>query len=422
MGKGIKRYYSIIIAAVVSLISFTLTTCNPTESICPEPKPPGYQEDIPWPSLADSPWPMNHADPQSTGRSKYVGPQSGIIIDTIDSLWIQTGIAIGSDSSFYFVTSSLSNQKAYLYSADFDGSINWKFDLSPNEINTTPLVNSRGKIFVATYQDKTLFCINPDGTLFWKKVFDDRFQITGMNLDLQGNLYICGNKQLYCINPASDIVWSFSIPPKSMGIGVTITFAPDGKTLYISGHSPPSLLAVDVIQKSIKWQWGEHDQFASPLIDDEGNIYLYFNRDSLGTHKQLLYCLTPDKNIKWRYELPNVWGNVYADPTMDKEGNLYVAFDTLYSFNYSGELRWKRAIGYTWSPLICDRAGNIYVLTIREFFNSIKCFDKDGSLKWDLPIDEGLRSYPGYSPAIASSGELIVTCWSFALKSIYIIK
>lgn len=29
------------------------------------------QYDIVWESLADSPWPMFHHDPQSTGRSKY---------------------------------------------------------------------------------------------------------------------------------------------------------------------------------------------------------------------------------------------------------------------------------------------------------------------------------------------------------------
>lgn len=32
------------------------------------------QVDIPWQTLADSPWPMIKHDPQLTGRSPYKGP------------------------------------------------------------------------------------------------------------------------------------------------------------------------------------------------------------------------------------------------------------------------------------------------------------------------------------------------------------
>ena len=51
-----------------------------TEPIGTEKPPPGFQENIPWPSLADSPWPMADHDPQSTGRSNLKGP----ITNTID--------------------------------------------------------------------------------------------------------------------------------------------------------------------------------------------------------------------------------------------------------------------------------------------------------------------------------------------------
>jgi len=36
------------------------------------------QSHIEWPSLADSPWPMYRHDPQSTNRSQFQGPQTGI--------------------------------------------------------------------------------------------------------------------------------------------------------------------------------------------------------------------------------------------------------------------------------------------------------------------------------------------------------
>lgn len=38
------------------------------------------QVKIPWPSLADSPWPILRGDMQGTGRSEYIGPRTNNVI------------------------------------------------------------------------------------------------------------------------------------------------------------------------------------------------------------------------------------------------------------------------------------------------------------------------------------------------------
>jgi len=38
------------------------------------------QQPIPWPSLADSPWPFIRGDMQATGRSKYIGPITNNVV------------------------------------------------------------------------------------------------------------------------------------------------------------------------------------------------------------------------------------------------------------------------------------------------------------------------------------------------------
>jgi len=72
-----------ILKDIASFLLFAIlfTTCKePTTLIDPSPKEDIVpQTDIPWSSLADTPWPMHHHDPQSTGRSNYSGPQNGII-------------------------------------------------------------------------------------------------------------------------------------------------------------------------------------------------------------------------------------------------------------------------------------------------------------------------------------------------------
>jgi len=77
---------------LLSLFVIFCANCQKSTDPIDNNKPPaGYQEDIPWPSLADSPWPMNHGDPQSTGRSKFPGPLSGTVIKEVEAWDLQAG-------------------------------------------------------------------------------------------------------------------------------------------------------------------------------------------------------------------------------------------------------------------------------------------------------------------------------------------
>jgi hypothetical protein len=81
---------------------FLFLSCKKSTEPIGDSNTPGYQEEIPWPSLADSPWPMNHGDPQSTGRSKFTGPIADTIIEEVEAINIQSGVSIGPDSTIYF--------------------------------------------------------------------------------------------------------------------------------------------------------------------------------------------------------------------------------------------------------------------------------------------------------------------------------
>lgn len=120
------------------LLMLLLMSCkeNPTTPSEP-PKPPGYQEDIPWPSLADSPWPMNHHDPQSTGRSRYVGPMNDSVYWILNLDYNQTSAVIGTKDLFIAPTG---NPRGFL-NITRDGKINWQkvlYSGSTYEIQTTP--------------------------------------------------------------------------------------------------------------------------------------------------------------------------------------------------------------------------------------------------------------------------------------------
>jgi hypothetical protein len=65
-------FFSKLIYFVLFLLLMLLSCKENPTTPSEEPKPPGYQEDIPWPSLADSPWPMYRGNPQYTGRANIL--------------------------------------------------------------------------------------------------------------------------------------------------------------------------------------------------------------------------------------------------------------------------------------------------------------------------------------------------------------
>ena len=97
------KHKKILNSLILLLSAALLISCE--ESTGPDnskdPKPPGYQEEIPWPSLADSPWPMYHHDPQNTGRTNYSGPFSISSITEIKSAITATNVILSEDSSFF---------------------------------------------------------------------------------------------------------------------------------------------------------------------------------------------------------------------------------------------------------------------------------------------------------------------------------
>jgi hypothetical protein len=419
MGKGIKRYYSIIIAAVVSLISFTLTTCNPTEPICPEPKPPGYQEDIPWPSLADSPWPMNHHDPQSTGRSKFPGPDLQGIEWIIDSIVIETGLAIGPDSVLYVaIGGSKVFKKGGLYAYNSDGTIKWFFEF-PDEISSSygsPLIGSDGTVYCSHIgaSKKIFYAINPGGTLKWK--VDNISSGLCINIGLDGTIYfVDADGRLTALANNGVILWTYQELTFSSEYGLSIST--DGKTLYlVTFFENERLVAFDLVEKKVKWKFGKNIS-GEPLIDSKGNVYLIANVDSISEGRPCIFCLNDNGMVCWFFTLSvfnEVQAYIYSNPTIDKFGNIYCGADTLFSLTHDGILRWKvdilenNSLARIVSPLICDVENKIYVSvtdTNGPYIKKIIVFNSFGQI--DLEIN-GMVPYGYLSQAIGFSKDLYI--------------
>ncbi len=375
------------------------------------------QIDIPWPSLGNTPWPMHHHDPQSTGRSKYSGPQNGILAKKVYVGMSYSGISIGYHKSV--LLSTFSPYK--LYSLDYDGNVKWEYPLL--FCNTTPLINSDSIIYVAGEIYFTAF--NHNGDILWQRKMNnqDRMVSVGINIDLNGNLYYVDyNHTLTVLDKNGNFKWSLKDNRFLSLTYAAPTFSPDGKTLYIQGINV-SLLAVDINNQTIKWTFGYHQLLSSPVVDNNGNIYIIPNAEEFDNNRKI-YSLNSFGEINWEFSFigDNHWDN--TAPTIDYNGNIYFGVDTLYSLTNSGKFRWEIPLNGTQivSPLICDKDNVIYIATdnIGTGENNVIAIKDNGEIKWEI-VDSIERAL-GASPALSEDRTLFYPTWDNEKGNYLVIK
>jgi len=142
-----------------------------------------------------------------------------------------------------------------------------------------------------------------------------------------------------------------------------------------------------------KWRKGLSGWVSSPVIDDEGVIYV-------GAYN--FYAISPNGTLKWEYDTPY---KIECAPAIDENGILYVGTvwampNYLYAFYPDGTLKWKYRTGdhiYS-SPVIGDD-GTIYFGDGNQYINALY---PNGTLKWRYKTGHVVYS----SPAIGDDGTI----------------
>jgi hypothetical protein len=394
-----------------------LTGCKDNSIGPDEIKLPGYQEDIQWSSIANTPWPKHRRDAQNTGRSPYSGP-TGILNWTIDtSFYLNSELTLDAQNNLYTVSCV---DTTGLYSYNTNGVLRWGTIYSRvQKIAITPLLTASGKIISA--DQGHIFCFNNNGEVEWVFNSDHRLFITGIALDKEGNLYFTDDLgTLYCLNESGNLNWSFTDSRFYNNEETAIGFSPDGKTIYLIGMEI-SLFAFDITSKQIKWSIDKGEVRSSPMIDSQGNIY-FIAKNPESNYGLTFYSVTSQGQERFFHGFTSSYSHWRIDPTIDKNGNQFFAGDTLYSLDYRGNLRWKtKLLGFNLSPLINDKDGNIY-LTAGGYpnLNQLLSYSNDGTLRWSIPSIIG----SGYS-VIGSNNNLYMNICQLSgtgNKLIYSIK
>lgn len=154
----------------------------------------------------------------------------------------------------------------------------------------------------------------------------------------------------------------------------------------------------------------------TPILGAEGQIIISTetNVDSRGNK---LICLLPNRKIKWVF---NISGGFETNPILDKEGNIYVytcasSSGSFYSIRYDGSLNWEAKFDRsvpTSNPIISKQG--LILLPLTGSFK-LHAISKQGNQVWAKEF--GGNKWGEGSPVIKSDGTIYI-CASSSLYAL----
>lgn len=329
--------------------------------------------------LANGPWSMYQHDPQHTGRSEYVGPQTNNIRWTSD-----------------IITDSLHNLGS-----------------------SQPIVGADGTIYltVGDNQDASvgeLYAINPDGTIKWQLLnLEGRPGIPAIGLD--GTIYFQTlNGIVYAINSDKSEKWKFNCEGAGTSQGITI--GPDG-TLYVTPRF--GLYAINP-NGTEKWYYQIDYLLREPAVGQDGTIYVVYPGfvGMWDSQYGFLHALRPDGTVKWTKGLR---GYKMSAPSVGSDGTIYVAGTYLYAYDpNNGEMIWKTPIkgnegAYYYqslTPVITSSGAIIAGVTSQPnhgTYYAIRAYTPSGGVLWTFDESDEKCGYPLLNPVIDGEGTMFTS-------------
>lgn len=380
------------------------------------------QVKVPWPSLADTPWPILRGDMQGTGRSEYIGPRTNSVIWKKDMpLGIIYGPLIGYDDNLYMGSRSVTSQIGvnYFYSVHKNGDDFWTFTTEtyyPN--NVGPILCNDSTIFFGSRNSK-IYALDFYG--------NEKWNVTGLPIgvmnftisrDRSGNFYFPITDTIVVISSDGSTVRKISWN----GVYLRgIMFSPSGDTMYFKDESRQfgwtgTLQSTD-LDGNINWSFSTGIiNWGLPAIDNRNNIYILGRDTTLA--QNFLFAISSNGLLNWKYQIQGF--NQVTAPTIDKNGNIiFPAFvekngeqkSAIISLDYYGNENWTTILDLgvdiydNWinHELVCDAEGKVYCGSSNGPY--FYCLDSNGTILWTL--DMGDLEYDS-CPAIGSDGTLYI--------------
>jgi outer membrane protein assembly factor BamB len=305
--------------------------------------------------LANSNWPMFHANLKHTGQSAVNGPQTAQVKWIFGTPDIVKGSpSIGADGTIYIAHGYA------LCAIKPDGTDNeWCYHLSGESTFSAPAVAADGMIYYGA-RDNRLYAFHPDGSLRCR----------------------------YTIHNDGDVRTSPAL-------------SPDGGTIYFSGTWAGIVHAMKP-DCTIKWTYkvGQGILWSSPAVHPiNGTIYI-------GSTDGALHAFDPNGNHLWRLKLQGL--NRSSSPVIAADNSILMGTTAgITSVTSAGAFRWFfDTVGYVEATPAIGNDGSIYVgTTTGKTFYALKEVAGKPHVLWTIT---GTAAFPT-SPAIGADGVVYVS-------------
>ena len=318
------------------------------------------QEQIPWPTLADTPYPMVRHDPQGTNRSSEAGVtsiQGATLIPTEN--YYESPMALDNENGIYRLgTKSGTTVLEYFNSQD---SLDWDLSIEHSpEVGNVPSMVANDQYLIPNKRSIWKMEGQSYEALWENQVID---HLTNVTIGLSGELYfITGDpKRVVSLDNNGAERWTFTFPVHSSLGYLPIVISPDGEQIYFADGAHIFAFSTD---GEMLWQYPALESWIfHMMIDNAGNIY--YVSDS----ERSIVCLTQGGDLRWQTSIDSLGLKkilTYAGPTIDYLGNLYYTCkDTnnvqgVISLDNEGYERWFRPYT-TVIDLLCDKNNRIYL-------------------------------------------------------------
>ncbi len=392
------------------LVAWGLVGCARDKSPLGPVEQPGIcpQHPIPWPSLANSPWPMFRHDPQLSGRSPYVGPRKGRIKWTFKpGGTVYSALVLGEDGTIYFTFCyGGAGNRSGLYALSPTGEVKWKL-LLVLDSEVQPLVGADGTVSLVAHTSlqeggRVLFAVGPEGVVRGQVAVPCELS-TLLNIGLAGTLYCAMHGELSAFTQRGQLLWKVAPAEPAVAFGFQVVpISADGSTLYVlehrSGGEVTALSAIGV-DGARRWSFGlERGQRSNfCVVDRNGNICFgttVMSREG----ESALYCLGPTGELRWVYP-----GN-FSDILMHPAGNYFAYGNGLLCLDSEGRLQWRVPFDGNLSWFVSDCEGVVYSWSS----SGVDAFSSTGELLWHVPYGVGGNTTRVSCPAIGADGTMYV--------------
>jgi outer membrane protein assembly factor BamB len=273
--------------------------------------------------------------------------------------------------------------------------VTWKLYIDDAGTFSSPTIAEDETIYIGVRNlHKSIIAINPDGTERWQ--FDAGSWVESTpTIGQDGTIYFgANNGYLYALYPNGTQKWSIEL---GEGPVYTSPLIDEDGLIYVASTIGSTLFAI-YPNATIKWAFQTSDWiYSSPAKADDGTLYI-------GSYDSYLYSIFPNGTLKWKYKTD---GEVQSTPAIGMDGTIYFGSwdEYLYALNPNGTLQWKVHTGFIGptSPAISSD-GTIYIGD--QDYHRIYCIDQKGIVLWYYQFGDDVYS----SPSIDNNG--IIYCGS----------